>query len=80
MLCGFVMKGLDFIFVWITEIVQFEKYKVPGFVGRCNYRLPAGYSELILFQVHVSARYAGVAGVGYKVTMGLGDTGLPTKK
>ena len=59
-----------------TEMVAFDKYMVAGFVGRCAYNLPAKYYDLLAFQVHALARFADFAGVGYKVTMGLGEVRL----
>ncbi|MCL4441723.1 MAG: CRISPR-associated endoribonuclease Cas6 [Firmicutes bacterium] len=59
-----------------TEMVIFERYMVAGFVGRCAYNLPGKYDDLLAFQVHTLARFAEFAGVGYKVTMGLGEVSL----
>ena len=61
-----------------TEMVHFEKYMVVGFIGWCTYMLPRSCSDFDAFHIHVLARFADLAGVGYKVTMGLGVTNLRT--
>lgn len=75
-------EEMDFSFVRVkrynlhTEMVHFEKYMVAGFTGRCTYTLPAKYDDFAVNIVHSLARFSPYAGVGYKVTMGLGSTGL----
>nr|WP_243137364.1 CRISPR system precrRNA processing endoribonuclease RAMP protein Cas6 [Desulfofundulus thermobenzoicus] len=59
-----------------TSLVAFDRYSIVGFTGRCSYRLPPRFPDFLAFQIHALARYAAFAGVGYKVTMGLGQTEL----
>ncbi|OAT87030.1 CRISPR system precrRNA processing endoribonuclease RAMP protein Cas6 [Desulfotomaculum copahuensis] len=56
-----------------TEMVAFDRYSIVGFTGRCSYRLPLRYPDFHAGQLQTLARYASLAGVGYKVTMGLGQ-------
>lgn len=56
-----------------TEMVIFDRYRIVGFTGRCSYRLPPRYPDFPAGRLCALARYASLAGVGYKVTMGLGQ-------
>lgn len=56
-----------------TELVHFSRYKVVGFKGWVEYRLPADCETDFQRAVHALARFAAYAGVGAKTTMGLGQ-------
>ncbi|GAW32211.1 CRISPR system precrRNA processing endoribonuclease RAMP protein Cas6 [Carboxydocella sp. JDF658] len=57
-----------------TGMVDFGSYKIIGFTGHCQYQLAKGQEEIMGVHLDTLARYAALAGVGYKTTMGLGDT------
>lgn len=56
-----------------TEVVHFENYMIAGFVGKCTYKLPEDVEDLLLLHVGALSRFAIFSGVGYKVTMGMGN-------
>jgi len=56
-----------------TELVDFGNYKIIGCVGTCTYQMD---KRLMDYQVNIFttlASFAGISGVGYKTSMGLGD-------
>lgn len=55
-----------------TELLPFSRYKIIGFTGNVEYRLPENLSAYSRLQVGVLTQYAPYAGVGYKTTMGMG--------
>lgn len=57
-----------------TGIVDFGSYKIIGFIGNCQYQLAKDQEEIMGVHLDTLSRYAALAGVGYKTTMGLGDT------
>lgn len=57
-----------------TELVEFSNYKIIGFKGTCNYELPKGMLDEAKKQINAIADFAFFAGVGYKTTMGMGQT------
>jgi CRISPR-associated endoribonuclease Cas6 len=57
-----------------TELVEFSNYKIIGFKGTCSYELPKGISDESKRQINTLADFAFYAGVGYKTTMGMGQT------
>ncbi|HWP91860.1 MAG TPA: CRISPR-associated endoribonuclease Cas6 [Thermodesulfobacteriota bacterium] len=57
-----------------TELVEFSNYKIIGFKGTCSYELPKGMSDETKKQINTLADFAFFAGVGYKTTMGMGQT------
>lgn len=57
-----------------TQLIDFGEYKIIGFVGECNFHMDENSSEDLNAIVHSLAYFAGIAGVGYKTSMGLGDT------
>lgn len=57
-----------------TGIWEFERYKIAGCLGNCTYLLPKLWPEHARHHVCVLAAFAGLAGVGYKTTMGMGVT------
>jgi len=57
-----------------TELVEFSNYKIIGFKGMCSYELPKTISDEAKKQVSTLADFAFFAGVGYKTTMGMGQT------
>ena len=56
-----------------TELVDFGKYKIIGCIGSCTYQLDKGIPGFQKELLHSLAFFAGIAGVGYKTSMGLGD-------
>lgn len=57
-----------------TEMIHFSTYKVKGFKGNVMYELPSGMIQKYKKQLNALADFAFYAGVGYKTTMGLGQT------
>jgi CRISPR-associated endoribonuclease Cas6 len=57
-----------------TELVKFSNYKIIGFKGMCSYELPKIFSDESKRQINALADFAFFAGVGYKTTMGMGQT------
>lgn len=57
-----------------TELVEFSNYKIIGFKGNVTYEIPKGISDEAKKQVNTLADFAYYAGVGYKTTMGMGQT------
>ncbi|MCL0053026.1 CRISPR-associated endoribonuclease Cas6 [Dehalococcoidales bacterium] len=57
-----------------TELVNFSKYKIIGFKGRIEYRLPQKSPGTLLQATNALADFAFYAGVGTKTTMGMGQT------
>jgi len=54
-----------------TELVEFSRYRVVGFVGRVVYGFPDVERDVLKW-LNALSRFAVYAGVGYKTTMGLG--------
>ena len=57
-----------------TELIEFSNYKIIGFKGTVTYELPKGISDEVKNRVNTLADFAFYAGVGYKTTMGMGQT------
>lgn len=57
-----------------TRILDFNEYKIIGFTGSCEYTILSIAEELFLKQINTLADFAFYAGVGYKTTMGMGQT------
>ncbi len=57
-----------------TELLHFSKYKIIGFKGRIEYRLPPKSTEPFRQTVNALADFAFYAGTGAKTTMGMGQT------
>lgn len=56
-----------------TRMQDFGRYRMVGFTGKCEYRLPAGTDPVIRQAVRALAAFAFYAGVGYHTTMGMGQ-------
>ena len=56
-----------------TELVNFSKYKIIGFVGKVVYELPETIDKEIKNTINALADFAFYSGVGYKTTMGMGQ-------
>ena len=54
--------------------VRFPRAPQRGFVGRCSYEIKGTLPESLLRELNALADFAFYAGVGYKTTMGLGQT------
>lgn len=57
-----------------TRIFDFGRYRQVGFVGDCEFRISARCEELWTQVIHFLADFAFFAGIGYKTTMGMGQT------
>jgi CRISPR-associated endoribonuclease Cas6 len=57
-----------------TELIQFARYKVIGFKGRVTYTYPREVDAPTRQALNALVDFAFFAGVGYKTTMGLGQT------
>ncbi len=57
-----------------TELVHFSRYKIIGFKGRIEYRLPQKSAEPFQKAVNALADFAFYAGTGAKTAMGMGQT------
>jgi CRISPR-associated endoribonuclease Cas6 len=57
-----------------TELINFSKYKMIGFRGRVEYRLPEETAEAFQQAMNALADFAFYAGVGAKTAMGMGQT------
>jgi len=57
-----------------TELVDFGNYKIIGCTGYCTYQLDKRMTDYQVKMLKCLAYFAGVAGIGYKTSMGLGDT------
>ncbi|ACV63726.1 CRISPR-associated protein Cas6 [Desulfofarcimen acetoxidans DSM 771] len=57
-----------------TRIMHFDKYKQVGFTGTCTFRIRRQEEDIIISVLHMLAEYAFYAGVGYKTTMGMGQS------
>jgi CRISPR-associated endoribonuclease Cas6 len=57
-----------------TELIHFARYKVIGFKGQVTYTHPREVDTTTRQAVNALADFAFFAGVGYKTTMGLGQT------
>ncbi len=60
----------------MTRIMHFSNYKQVGFVGQCSYGIKRQSEDIMVRVVHMLADFAFYAGVGYKTTMGMGQTRL----
>ncbi len=56
-----------------TRLVDFQKYKITGFIGRCTFVLDKGFTESNKRVINALGYYASIAGVGYKTYMALGN-------
>ncbi|MFZ5942945.1 MAG: CRISPR-associated endoribonuclease Cas6 [Bacillota bacterium] len=56
-----------------TELVDFGKYKVIGCIGNSTYQLDKSLPNFQVNMLNSLAFFAGIAGIGYKTSMGLGD-------
>ena len=57
-----------------TELIHFARYKVIGFKGQVTYTYPREVDATTRQALNALADFAFFAGVGYKTTMGLGQT------
>lgn len=57
-----------------TELIHFSKYKMLGFKGKTEYRLPERCPSDFYKAMNALADFAFYAGVGAKTTMGMGQT------
>lgn len=57
-----------------TELIHFSKYKMIGFKGRVEYRLPEKSLQHFHQALNALTDFAFYAGVGAKTTMGMGQT------
>lgn len=57
-----------------TQMMDFRSYRQLGFVGECEFGIRKGLCEEALGVLQVLADFAVFSGVGYKTTMGLGQT------
>lgn len=57
-----------------TELVNFDKYKIVGFTGNCTYKIDKYEFEHTKKLLHSLAAFANIASIGYKTSMGLGDS------
>jgi CRISPR-associated endoribonuclease Cas6 len=57
-----------------TELIHFARYKVIGFRGQITYTYPREVDATTRQALNALADFAFFAGVGYKTTMGLGQT------
>jgi CRISPR-associated endoribonuclease Cas6 len=57
-----------------TQLLDFGEYKIIGFVGECVFQTDRKLTEDLKNIVHSLGYFASIAGVGYKTSMGLGDT------
>lgn len=70
----------DFSFIQVsryklqTQLLDFGDYKIIGFMGECAFQMDKKLPEAINALIHSLGFFAGIAGVGYKTSMGLGDT------
>ncbi|MFQ6083041.1 MAG: CRISPR-associated endoribonuclease Cas6 [Candidatus Aminicenantia bacterium] len=56
-----------------TELLNFSKYKIIGFIGKVVYELPETIDKEIKKIINALADFAFYSGVGYKTTMGMGQ-------
>ncbi len=57
-----------------SELVEFSNYRIIGFRGEVEYRLGKDFTREEKKQLNALADFAFYAGVGYKTTMGMGQT------
>lgn len=57
-----------------TNILSFRSYRQIGFTGYCEYQLSAGMVTMEQNTLLILTRYIFYAGIGYKTTMGMGQT------
>jgi len=57
-----------------TELIHFSRYKVIGFKGQVSYTYPREVDAWTRQALNALADFAFFSGVGYKTTMGLGQT------
>lgn len=57
-----------------TRMFDFGRYRQVGFTGQCEFRIDVQDDDLWGRVVHLLADFAFYAGVGYKATMGMGQT------
>jgi len=57
-----------------TRMMDFGKYRQVGFVGECEFMLPKGIDRRLTRWIHLLSDFAFFSGVGYKTTMGMGQT------
>jgi CRISPR-associated endoribonuclease Cas6 len=57
-----------------TELVNFSKYKIIGFIGKVIYELPETINKENKKIINALSDFAFYSGIGYKTTMGLGQT------
>ncbi len=60
----------------ITKIMHFSHYKQVGFVGQCGYGIKHHNEDIMARAAHMLAEFAFYAGIGYKTTMGMGQSRL----
>lgn len=56
-----------------TELIHFSTYKIIGFKGRVEYRLPQKSPEPFRQAINALADFAFYAGIGVKTAMGMGQ-------
>lgn len=59
-----------------TKLIDMQKYKLLGFVGRCSYQLPKQMNKFVIKQINTLAQFAQYSGVGYRCTWGMGNVEL----
>ena len=57
-----------------TELVNFSKNKIIGFMGKITYELPETFNKKFRKIINTLADFSLYSGVGYKTTMGMGQT------
>lgn len=57
-----------------TSAVEYGRYKIIGFTGRITFTFPTDFPPQMAYLSAALARFARFSGVGYKTTMGLGQT------
>ena len=57
-----------------SELIQFSNYKIIGFKGMVEYRFGKEFTSEEKRVINTLADFAFYAGVGYKTTMGMGQT------
>jgi len=57
-----------------TELVDYSIYKIVGCVGNCSYIIDKSEPSHKKRMLHSLAAFADIAAIGYKTSMGLGDS------
>ena len=62
-----------------TEVVFFKRYSLIGFKGSCEYGFLNKPDEIERWPFFVLSKYASIASLGYKTTMGMGQVRVSGK-